>query len=130
MATGACERYQLLLTTRFPNDRPVGLNCSLRSGRGAFGLKSAVVEAFAHFSPGLQLEIESIRRFHDNGGPQWVDSCAAFDSVLFNRLYLERRILQSLLVSSGRVPGDLVVSSLPLLRWAKRLYSRPGRNRT
>ena len=97
--------------------RPVALKCSLRSGVGSFGFKIAFDEDFAHFSPGLQLEIENIRRFHGISDLHWMDSCASYDAVLFNRLYLERRTLRTVLLSSGSRVGDFVVSALPLLRW-------------
>jgi hypothetical protein len=123
MARGAFERGRLLMLGLFLDGRPVALKCSLRGGPGSFGFKIAFDEDFAHYSPGLQLEIENIRRLHDISGLQWMDSCSSFDAILFNRLYRERRTIRTVLVSSGRAPGDLVVSLLPLLRWAKRFFS-------
>ncbi len=127
MATGAFERGQLLMLGLYLDGRPVALKCVLRSGVGSFGFKIAFDEEFAHYSPGLQLEIATIRRFHEFNGPQWMDACAAQDATLFNRLYLRRRVMQTVLLSTGRATGDLVISLLPLLRWVKRLLVRRRR---
>jgi Acetyltransferase (GNAT) domain len=124
MAAGAYERGQLMMLGMFLDGRPVALKCNLQSGVGSFAFKIAFDEEFARYSPGVQLEIENIRRFHDNSGLHWMDSCAIFDHFMINRLWLERRVIQSVLISTGRAGGDLIVSSLPLFRWVKRWFAR------
>ena len=37
-----------------------------------------------------------------------------------NRLWLDRRSLMTLITASGRTTGELLVSSLPVLRWIAR----------
>lgn len=70
---------------------------------------------------GTLLELENIRRFHARPDLQWMDSCAIPEHFMINRLWLDRRVIQTLLISSGRPFGSLVVSALPLARW---LYHR------
>jgi hypothetical protein len=48
-----------------------------------------------------------------------MDSCAAADNFLVNRLSNDRKTIQSLAIGSGAL-GELVVSGLPLLRWTTR----------
>ena len=43
---------------------------------------------------------------------------------MIDRLWTERRAVQTLLVATGRSPGDLAVSLMPLGRWLKRLFRR------
>ncbi len=124
MAAEAFARGQLQMLGLFLDRRPVALKCNLRSGVGAFAFKIAFDEDFARYSPGVQLEVENVRRFHDNSGLQWMDSCAIFDHFMINRLWLERRVVQTVVIATGRAPGELVVAALPLLRWLKRFFVR------
>jgi hypothetical protein len=45
-----------------------------------------------------------------------MDSCAEADHFMANRLWLDRREIATVLTATGRAAGELVVSSLPLLR--------------
>ena len=129
MAAAAFARGQLQMLGLFLDRRPVALTSNLRSGVGAFAFKIAFDEDFARYSPGVQLEVENVRRFHDNSGLQWMDSCAIFDHFMINRLWLERRVVQTVVIATGRAPGELVVAALPLLRWLKRFFVRRQRRR-
>ena len=49
-----------------------------------------------------------------------MDSCAAADNFLVNRISNDRKTIQSLTVGGGAL-GELVISGLPLLRWTRRI---------
>jgi len=49
-----------------------------------------------------------------------MDSCTGPSVRVFRDVWLDRRFVQSLVIATGREPGALALSSLPLLRWAKR----------
>lgn len=81
--------------------RSVAMQCNLRDGGVLFAFKVAFDPAFARFSPGALLEVEAIDVFHADPGLVVVDSCAAPDSPLVNRMWPDRRRLQTLLVPTG-----------------------------
>jgi len=82
-----------------------------------FTFKIAFDENYACHSPGVLLEVENIRRLHTQSRIEWADSCTGpFDSM-FKRLWLSRRMIRDVIVSTGKAPGDLVVSMIPLLNW-------------
>lgn len=118
-AAGAVQMLGLFL-----GDAPVALKCNLRAGAGAVAFKIAYDEAQARYSPGVLLELENLRQVCAPGGPRWMDSCAIPDHPMINRLWLERRTVQTLLIPTGRMPGDFVLGVLPLLRWVKRWFKR------
>jgi hypothetical protein len=80
------------------NGEPVALKCNILSGAGAFAFKIAYKEKFRRFSPGLQLELETIRRLHLQRSIQWMDSCAAPNHAMINSLWAERRTIQNVAV--------------------------------
>jgi len=121
IAKEAFARQRLMMLGLFLNAKPVALKCSLLMGQGAVGFKTAYDEDYAQYSPGMLLVADNILQVHARPELQWMDSCAVSQAELFNRLYRERRLMQTLLVSTGRRGGDLTVSLLPLLRWLKRL---------
>jgi CelD/BcsL family acetyltransferase involved in cellulose biosynthesis len=124
LASLAFHQGQLLMLGLFLDDRPVALKCNFLSGPGSFAFKIAFDESCARSSPGALLELANIRHLHELPHLEWMDSCAAPDQTTLNRLWLDRRIIQTVLLSTGRLAGDLVVSALPLLRWLKRRLSR------
>ena len=123
----AARRGRLHMLGLFLNDRPIALKCNLLAGEGAIAFKIAFDEEFARYSPGVLLEMFTIDRLHAQPGLAWMDSCAIPDHPMINRLWLDRRTIQTLLVSTGRRPGDFIVSLLPALRWIKRALSRKNR---
>lgn len=103
------------------NDKPVAMRCLLVGGDGAFSFKISYDPEFARYGPGIQLEVEGIRRLHNTGSPiRWVDSCATHNNPMFNRIYNSQRVMQSLVLGIGW-RGQLMVSLMPLARFAHRV---------
>lgn len=100
---------------------PVAMFCAVRGGPELFAWKVAYDERFAKMSPGILLELENIRRLHEPERRCEMDSCATPDHELSNRLWPDRRILESVVLPLGATPVTrLAVAALPLLQWAKR----------
>jgi CelD/BcsL family acetyltransferase involved in cellulose biosynthesis len=119
-ALEAARRGRLMMLGLFCGERAVALKCNFIAREGSFAFKIAYDEAFARYSPGTLLELENIRAFHRRPGLQWMDSCAAPEHFMVNRLWLDRRPLADLIAATGRTPGNFIVSSLSLLHWMKR----------
>jgi CelD/BcsL family acetyltransferase involved in cellulose biosynthesis len=120
-AWGALEALALRL-----DGRPLAMRIALHLGDAAFAYKITYDEAWARFSPGALLEVESLRRMHAPGAPRWADSCAAPERFLVNHLWTERREVQSLWVTTGALSHALLAAALPLARWARQRCVRPG----
>lgn len=120
IATAAHQAGKLMMLGLFLDDRPVALKCNFLSGHGSFAFKIAFDEEFARFSPGVLLEIENVRSIHDNPNLAWMDSCAIPKHFMINRLWPDRRTIETFVMSTGKAPGSLAVAALPGLRWMKR----------
>ena len=123
VAAEAFRRGRLMMLALRLDGRPIAQLCNFVSGRGSFAFKVAFDEAYAPFSPGVLLEAENIRRFHDRPDLGWMDSCAAMQPALVDRLWTDRRLIETVLVDTGRAPGAFLVSCFPLLRWLRRRAS-------
>jgi hypothetical protein len=119
IATSAFRRGRLLMLGINFNGRPIARRSAFVAGEGSFAFKTAYDEEFAEFSPGAMLEMDSIQQLQTLPGVRWMDSCAAADNFLVNRLSNDRKTIQSLTIGSGAL-GELMVSGLPLLRWTTR----------
>jgi hypothetical protein len=119
-ACAAHRRGRLQMLALSLDDRPIALKCNLLAGEGGYAFKIAFDEAFARYSPGVLLEVFAIQKLHEQAGLVWMDSCAVPRHPMINRLWLDRRTIQTVLISTGRPPGDCLVSLLPALRWVKR----------
>lgn len=85
----------------FLNDRPVALKCNFLCPPGSYAFKIAFDESYPKFSPGVLLEIDNIDWFHDQTDLEWMDSCAARDHSMINRIWADRRQIERLLVAPG-----------------------------
>ena len=124
-AGNAFARGRLLMLGLFLDGKPIALKCSFTSGRGSFAFKIAHDESFARYSPGVQLEIDNIEAVHARPDLQWMDSCARARHGMINRLWTDRRPIQSLLISTAGRAGDLAAGVLPMLRGLRRVFQRP-----
>ena len=93
----AAGRLQLLLLEN-PEGRAVAAKCNVRAGDGILCFKIAHDDALRRHSPGIHLEVENMSWFHENTDADWMDSCAAPDNAMINRLWPDRRRLATLLV--------------------------------
>lgn len=98
----AAGRLQLLVMSAGGID--VAWKVNIASGDAVFCFKIAYDEAFARFSPGVQLELENVEIFHGTSAA-WSDSCADPDNEMINRLWPDRRQVATLLVPAGGVLG-------------------------
>lgn len=128
--TEAHRRGRLLVTALRLNGQPVAMRTTLRAGEGAFSFKIAYDESYGFASPGMLLEIDNLRRMHARPDLRWMDSCASPGSSMFERLWIDRRVIEYLLVPNT-VLGWLGLCALPLKRWVTaKLGSRPSRDRS
>ncbi len=120
----AHHRGQLMMMRLRVDDTTIASKCTFTSGEGSFSLKIGHDDAYREFGPGVLLEIENMRVFHERGDLAWMDSCAVSDHAMVSRLWPGRRTIVSVAVGTGRAAGDLIVSALPLARWGSRLLRR------
>jgi hypothetical protein len=122
-ARAALARGKLMMLALVLDGRPIAMKCNFLSSRGSFAFKIGYDENFASYSPGVQLELDNIQQVHRQQ-IQWMDSCAVPDHSMINRLWMDRRTIQTLLLSTGSFVGDALVSILPLCRWLRRRLRR------
>jgi hypothetical protein len=118
------EQGRLTFSGYYLDDRPVALKCNLPCPPGSFAFKIAFAEELARFSPGVQMEIANIEALHAQNAIAWMDSCAVADHSMINRLWIDRRVVRTVLIATGRRFGDLTVAVLPLLRWLRTKFRR------
>lgn len=123
-ARSAFRRGRLMMLALRVAGRPIAQKCNFIAGPGSFAFKIAYDESYAHFSPGVLLELENVRRLHARPEIEWMDSCASPNNFMINRLWTERLTIQSTLISTGKARGDFVVSSVPMMKWIKRKFFR------
>jgi len=122
----AYSRNRLQMFGLFLNGEPMAMKVNFLSDPGSFAFKIAYDERYAKYSPGVQLELENLRRLHESPDVEWMDSCAVPKHFMINRLWKERRTIQHLRVSTGWI-GNLEIGMRSLLRSIRRsLKSPPG----
>lgn len=116
----AWQRDQLLLKGLYLDDTPLALRCSFMSQETAFFFKPTYDEDYRAYSPGVLLEMATIRDVFASEKLQAMDSCTSPDNELINQIYRNRRKLCHLLCSTSHVGSGIILNWLPKLRsWAK-----------
>ncbi|HEU5302172.1 MAG TPA: GNAT family N-acetyltransferase [Acidimicrobiia bacterium] len=112
--------------------RTVSMACAALAGDTVFHLKVAYDEQFAHFSPGIQLELDLLAAFHADARLVSLDSCTGADNEAMNQLYPDRMAMATLLVAPsdlrGRAAAALTPPAVRAFRRSRRLaYRAVGR---
>ncbi|NLF24671.1 MAG: GNAT family N-acetyltransferase [Deltaproteobacteria bacterium] len=124
VARAAFEREQLLMEMLLLEGKPIAVRCTFLADSCAYGMKIAFDEDYAKYSPGVQLEFEVLRRTLKNRTIKWMDSCAEPEHPLFNRIWMERRVVRHVNISTGRLSSRVFVGCMALMRRLYRLYRR------
>lgn len=120
VAAEAFSRKRLLMASVNLNGTALAQHCLFLAGEGAFYFKTGFDQQYSKFAPGFHLECETIRYLHQRPDIKWMDTCAGADNELYNRLFLHRRTIQTLLAPIGSGLGGLMISSIPFFRSVKR----------
>ncbi|HKR18508.1 MAG TPA: GNAT family N-acetyltransferase [Stellaceae bacterium] len=127
----AFHRGRLMALTLSLNGKPIAQLCNFLCRNGSFAFKVAFDEAYARYSPGVLLELENIAEVHRHGWIRWMDSCSSPGPALTKQIWLDRRIIQTILTTSGRSPGPFFIAVLPFMQWTfhklETLFRRPAR---
>jgi len=86
--------------------RPIAMLVNFLCPPGSFSFKTAFDENYAHYSPGVLIQIDNLDIL-DRPGIDWMDSCAAQDHPMIDSLWTERR--------------SIVRVTLPLQGWRRRI---------
>lgn len=112
----------------FLDGRAVALKCNFLCPPGSYAFKIAFDESYPKFSPGVLLEIDNIDWFHDQTDLEWMDSCAARDHSMINRIWADRRQIERLLVAPG-YRGQAYLAAWNALQTARNAWHhwKPGK---
>jgi CelD/BcsL family acetyltransferase involved in cellulose biosynthesis len=116
MCTAFAELGRLQLLELRCAGRTVAAKCNLRGGDSLFMLKIAYDQEFASFSPGILLEIDMLKFFHEKTDAKLMDSCAAPGNQMINRLWPDRRTVTSYALPAPGIGGGPVRSGLTIAR--------------
>ncbi|MFO1008342.1 MAG: GNAT family N-acetyltransferase [Planctomycetaceae bacterium] len=127
----AYSQGRLQMFGLFLDGEPIAMKVNFLASPGSYAFKIAYDERYSKFSPGVQLELENLRRLHETEGVEWMDSCASPNHFMINRMWKERRTIKHLRVSTGRVVGNVEIGVRTFLRsllrsWRSLTGRQPG----
>jgi CelD/BcsL family acetyltransferase involved in cellulose biosynthesis len=114
----AFRRGQLMGCGLDVGGRAIARRFSFTAGEAAYAFKTAYDESFAGFSPGALLELVNVRQVDVDPRLQWMDSFTEDENLALERLWPDRRTMQTLVAGLGAL-GKLAINALPWLRWIK-----------
>jgi CelD/BcsL family acetyltransferase involved in cellulose biosynthesis len=106
----------------------LAMKCNLFAGNAIFCFKIAYEEKWASLSPGIQLELDMLKLFHEESEARFIDSCADANNSMINRLWPDRRTLVTQ-VLPGSGPRGRVARPALLAAHALRERSQKRRAR-
>jgi CelD/BcsL family acetyltransferase involved in cellulose biosynthesis len=100
---------------------------NLLAGDSVFCFKIAYRESWSTYSPGIQLELDMLKLFHEESEAQFIDSCADPNNAMINRLWPDRRSLSTQVLPAAGLRGT---AARPALNAARSLRERKQKRRT
>lgn len=88
----------------------------LGAAQGVFTFKIAYDEQFSQYSPGVLLEVENMHQVLDDLHLGWIDSCTTPDHPLFDHLWVERRQMASLHVSTRHLFSKPLMHTMRMVK--------------
>jgi CelD/BcsL family acetyltransferase involved in cellulose biosynthesis len=96
----------------------LAMKCNLLAGDTIFCFKIAYEEKWASLSPGIQLELDMLKLFHEESEARFIDSCADANNSMINRLWPDRRSLVTQVLpghgASGRAARPALIAARSL----------------
>jgi len=117
------EKKRLRLHFLRAGETLVAAKCNFLAPPASFAFKIAFLEEKARYSPGVQLEIDNIRRFHAETAIDSMDSCADPEHPMIDHLWQDKRMIQSWVVPL-RPLGTMMTLLIPILSVIKRAIVR------
>jgi CelD/BcsL family acetyltransferase involved in cellulose biosynthesis len=90
----------------------VAAKCNLRAGDTVFMLKIAYDARFSSLSPGILLELDALKFFHERTDAQVMDSCASPNNRMINTLLPDRRTVVSYAFSRPGLGGRAALAGV------------------
>lgn len=125
----AYEQQQLQLLGLYLNGEPIAMKCNFLSQPGSYAFKIAFDERYSRYSPGIQLELETMKLLHEEDSIEWMDSCATRGHFMISRLWGEQRTLRRLLIPltpAGELALGVSELSRRVWRCVKRIWPASG----
>jgi CelD/BcsL family acetyltransferase involved in cellulose biosynthesis len=116
MCRGFAERGRLQLFALQGGDQTVAVKCNLLAGNGVFCLKIGYDPQWSSLSPGIQLELDTLKVFHEATEAEFIDSCADPNNAMINRLWPDRRELATYALPAGSLRGRAASPGLSAAR--------------
>jgi len=124
IAREAFEHKSLSTTSLCLDGKPIAMEISFLSTEGCFAFKRAFNEDYRDYSPGVLLDMEVIRKVHDNPQLKWMDSCADVSSQIFGQMFIHRKEMCNLTIANSNITSNAVVRLLPTLIRMKKALAR------
>lgn len=105
ICAGFAATGQLEFLTLEASDVVLATQCNLSAGDTQFSFKVAYDERYRAFAPGLQLEVDSMRRFQEERTERLLDTCADPANDFLNRLWPDRQRTTIMVIGPGGLAG-------------------------
>ena len=116
----AFARRRLMMLALRMDGVPIAMKLNILGGDGGYAFKIAYDERLEKFSPGVLLELENIRSLHQRRELAWMDSLAAPNHSLIERVWSGNAAFATVVIAPGRLAGRLILAARPLLGMVKR----------
>jgi CelD/BcsL family acetyltransferase involved in cellulose biosynthesis len=118
--TAVCDRFReagrLRLWSLEAGDHTLAYQLGFMASDGLLILKITYDEAYAKYTPGLQLNLGVIDKLDAMTGVDWIDTCTFENNETMLRMYPDRRSVATIVVATGGLVDRSVLGLLALAR--------------
>jgi len=100
--------------------QPISMICDVHQASSAIHFKTAFDETYSQYTPGLIAELKNIERLHGTN-TEMMDSCAAPNHPMINRVWSGRTRFQSVVVATGKKTSRYATAIMPIMQLLKNI---------
>ncbi|MGB7373065.1 GNAT family N-acetyltransferase [Pontixanthobacter sp.] len=116
MIVDAFAAGKLQFTRLCLDGEPIAYTLDIAAGPTVFCLKSAIDQRYRKFSPGVLMELETLKTYLTAKECTFVDSCTAPDNSMLNELWPDRKALADLLIARKGIVYAIIFRAIHMIK--------------
>lgn len=116
MIVSASHANALTFSRLCLDGKPISYTLDIGIPPDGYCVKSAIDQAYRKYSPGVLMEYETLKYYHQDGNFSRLDSCTAPDNELLNRLWPDRKPIMDLVIGRKGIFYNAVFKSIRSLK--------------
>ena len=117
----AFVKGDLVFTRLCIDEKPIAYTLDITAPPWGFCLKSAIDQDYRKYSPGVMLEVETLKFHNSQNRLSLIDSCTSPDNAMLNELWPDRKPICDIVIARKGLPFSAIFRAIRKIKRADAL---------